>query len=69
MSRQLHKDNNQSPITKLQLITNTQYPNKKFQKFTFGDSVIGYWVLIGYWCLVIGDSCYPCLDSKGIYYA
>jgi hypothetical protein len=40
MNHQLYKDNNQSPITKLQLITNTQYPNKNFQRFMFGSSVI-----------------------------
>jgi len=34
---------------------NNQSPNKDLQVFfPFGYSVIGYWVLTGDWCLVIG---------------
>jgi len=50
--------NNQTPITKHQLITNNQFLNNQTELpgvFFIGYSVIGYWSLIGYWCLVIGD--------------
>jgi len=43
--------NNQTPITKLQLITNTQYsiPKQKTFRyyFSFGYSAIGDWMFIG----------------------
>jgi hypothetical protein len=50
--------NNQSSITNHQIITNNQFPNNQagtaLCRFKFGYSVIGYWVLIGAWNLVIG---------------
>jgi len=43
--------NNQTPITKLQLITNTHYSITKQKPsgiiFLFGYSVIGNWMFIG----------------------
>jgi len=51
--------NHQTPITKLQLITNTQYSITKKDWpvlcSPFGYLVIDYWILIGDWDLVIGD--------------
>jgi len=41
--------NNQSPITKLQLITNNQSPKVWLLN-------IGYWILSGHWNLIIGYS-------------
>jgi len=47
--------NNQSPITKLQLITNIQYPitNWNILHLVVRSLIIGYYLVIGAWLLVI----------------
>ena len=56
--------NNQSPITKLQLITNTQYTITKqrlagiVSRLGIRSLVIGYYLVIDVWLLVIMCSLY-----------
>ena len=46
--------NNQSPNPNYQINSNTQVSNIKGNRFV--KLVIGFWLLFGYWCLVIGIS-------------